>query len=55
MELENKKYKLVEEELKNVGSDIPNSNNESSSEDTSSAVSPESDYNVSEALSQQSV
>ena len=47
MELENKKYDVVEEELKNVGSDVPNSNEEGSSEDTSE-MSPESDYHISE-------
>ena len=47
MEQENKKYNLVEEELKNVDSAAPNSNDSGTSED-SSEVSPESDYNMSE-------
>ena len=50
MDLENMKYALVEEELKNVGSDLPYSNEEDSEED-SSEVSPESDYNVSDISS----
>jgi hypothetical protein len=47
MELENKKFAIVEEELRNVGSDVPNSNDEGSSDETSD-ISPESDYNMSE-------
>ena len=48
MELENMKYALVEEELKNVGSDLPYSNEDGSEEDSSGEASPESDYNVSD-------
>ena len=47
MEIENKKYAVVEDELRNVGSDIHNSNESGSSEETSE-ISPESDYNMSE-------
>ena len=47
METENKKYALVEEELRNVGSDVPYSQ-ETGSSDEPSEISPESDYNMSE-------
>ena len=43
MDTENKKYALVEEELRNIGSDVPNSHEVTSSEETSE-ISPESDY-----------
>ena len=50
MEIENKKFALIEEELRNVGSDPPNSNEEGSSED-SAEDNPESDYNMSSETS----